>query len=181
MPEKRDRHPAEGQTGSDPLEAVGGRGGPLLSEVVEAIDRLNNTLRAVEAHLATSPPTGTPAATAKDIATADNVLALLEASLALDDTPITIADVTPAQGDPAGGEVVTIRGTNFVSGVAVFFGENAATDVAVIDGGAQMTVKTPPATTAPGYGTGDLVVDVAVEFGNVAIKPGGFSYRRRAH
>jgi hypothetical protein len=180
MPEKRDRYPAEGQTGSDPLEAVGARGGPLLSEVVEAIDRLNNTLRAVEAHLATSPPTGTPAATAKDIATADNVLELLEASLALDDTPITITDVTPAQGDSAGGTAVTIRGTNFVSGVAVFFGENAATDVTVIDG-AQMTVKTPPAPTAPGYGTGDLVVDVAVEFGNVAIKPGGFSYRRRAH
>jgi len=180
MPEKRDRNPAEGQTGSDPLDAAGARGGPFVSEVVEAIDRLNDTLRAVEARLVPPPPTGTPEATAAAIAVADDVLELLEASLALDVTPITITDVTPAQGDPAGGEIVTISGTNFVSGVAVFFGENAATDVNVVEG-PRMTVKTPPATTPPGYGTGDLVVDVAVEFGDVAVKPGGFSYRRRAH
>ena len=153
---------------------------PLVPEVVEAINRLNDTLRAVEARLATPAAAGTPAATAADIATADDVLKLLRAALAFDTTPITITDVTPAEGGSAGGEIVTIRGTNFVSGVAVFFGDNAATDVTVIDG-ARMTVKTPPATPPPGFGTGDLVVDVAVEFGDAAVKPGGFSYRRRAH
>jgi hypothetical protein len=160
---------------------------PSLSAVAEAIRGLDNTLRAVEGRLAaTAPPaaspSGTPASIAADITVADRLLKFIQAALALDTKPIAVDAVTPSEGNASGGETVTITGRNFVPGVSVFFGDNAATDVEVIDD-AHITAKTPPAPSpvppAPGS-PGDVAVDVIVTFGDAAVKPAAFTYRRRA-
>jgi len=156
---------------------------PGLSAVAEAIRGLNNTLRGIDDRLAaTAPraasPGGTPASIAADIAVADHLLELINAALALDTTPIVIDAVTPSEGNASGGETVTITGRNFVPGVSVFFGDNAATDVTVVDD-ACISAKTPPAPPAVPPGSGDVAVDVTVTFGDAAVKPAAFRYRRR--
>jgi len=190
MPEKRERNQAQEQSGTGSLDAAERYGGPSLSAVVEAIGRLNDTLRAVEQRLAaTAPPapspSGTPASIAADITVADSLLELVDAALALDTTPIAIDAVSPSEGKATGGEPVTIIGRNFVPGVSVFFGDNAATVVRVVDG-AHITAMTPPAPPSSPQATGstgspgDVTVDVTVAFGDAAVKPAAFTYRRRA-
>lgn len=67
----------------------------------------------------------------------------------------TVATVSPASGPTAGGTVVTITGTEFMTGAAVQFGAGNATDVVVVNA-TTITCKTP----AVGY-TG-TAVDVIV-------------------
>jgi hypothetical protein len=177
--DKRERNQAqEEQSGTGPVDA------PSLSAVAEAIRGLTNTLQAVDDRLAaTAPraasPSGTSASIVADITVADHLLELINAALALDTTPIVIDSVTPSEGNASGGETVTITGRNFVPGVSVFFGDNAATDVKVVDD-AHITAKTPPVPPAVAPGSGDVTVDVTVTFGDAAVKPGAFKYRRRA-
>jgi hypothetical protein len=144
--------------------------GADLSVVVEALGRLNATLKAVEERLAAgggNDGNGGPPAPSRDVVSAENALGLIDAALALDPTPITIADVSPAEGVQAGGDRVTITGQHFAPGATVFFGNNAATNVEFVDG-TRLTVTTPP-----GFGR----VGVAVSYGDIVVKPDAFTYR----
>ena len=149
--------------------------GPDLSVVVEALGRLNTTLKAVEDRLAATAangagapggPPGTPTPS-RDVASAENALGLIDAAMALDPTPITITGVSPAEGAQAGGERVTVTGQHFAPGATVFFGNNTATNVEFVDG-TRLTVTTPQ-----GFGR----VSVAVSYGDIAVKPDAFTYR----
>jgi hypothetical protein len=85
--------------------------------------------------------------------------------------PPTIATVTPAEGTPLGGTMVTITGSgfefNFPGPNTVNFGGFPATDVTVVDDGT-ITCKTPVQS-----GT----VDVSVSNANgTAVKPAGFFF-----
>jgi hypothetical protein len=153
-----------------------GSAGSDLSVVVEALGRLNDTLKAVEERLAATGGTGgvggpggppAPPTPSRAVASAENALGLIDAALALDPTPITIADLIPAEGAQAGGDRVTITGQHFAPGATVFFGNNAAPNVEFVDG-TRLTVTTPP-----GFGR----VSVAVSYGDIAVKPDAFTYR----
>ena len=54
----------------------------------------------------------------------------------------TVTSVTPNNGSTAGGNSVTITGTNFASGAMVTFGGNGATSVVVVSS-TSITAKTP--------------------------------------
>jgi CxxC motif-containing protein (DUF1111 family) len=66
------------------------------------------------------------------------------------ETPLApfIASVTPATGFTTGGTVVTLTGSNFLTGATVVFGANAGTDVAVVDD-TSITVTTPAGAAGP--------------------------------
>lgn len=70
----------------------------------------------------------------------------------------TLSSVTPASGPPAGGQVVTITGTNLKSPVRVFFGEKEATVVSSTE--TQIKAITPAVNL--GASAQSLVVDVRV-------------------
>lgn len=70
-------------------------------------------------------------------------------------TPITISEITPAQGSPAGGTRVDLTGTGFVDDAIVLFGAAEGTDVAVTSDGTTLSVTTPA-------GTASTTVDVTV-------------------
>ncbi|MGI8858237.1 MAG: S8 family serine peptidase [Thermomicrobiales bacterium] len=61
--------------------------------------------------------------------------------------PPTVASISPASGDKAGGTTVTIKGTNFGGTTAVMFGGQPATNVSVVDS-TTITAVTP--AHAPG-------------------------------
>lgn len=83
-------------------------------------------------------------------------------------SPPTLTGVSPNQGLPAGGTLVTLTGTNFASGATVTFGGVAATNVTFVSA-TQLTAKTP----AHDAGTVDVVVTVGAL---TAPKTGGFTY-----
>ena len=57
--------------------------------------------------------------------------------------PVTVTSVSPTGGSIAGGTVVTINGTGFLSGASVTFGAAAATNVVIVSP-VRITAKTPP-------------------------------------
>jgi CxxC motif-containing protein (DUF1111 family) len=59
-----------------------------------------------------------------------------------------IASVTPATGFTTGGTVVTLTGSNFLTGATVKFGANPGTDVSVLDD-TSITVTTPGGAPGP--------------------------------
>jgi IPT/TIG domain/Putative Ig domain/NHL repeat/Glycine rich protein len=69
-----------------------------------------------------------------------------------DATP-TVTGVSPAGGSPAGGNTVTITGTNFLSGATIAFGSNPATSV-TFKSATQLTATVPSASP----GTVDVTV-----------------------
>lgn len=80
----------------------------------------------------------------------------------------TIATVTPATGDDAGGTNITIDGTNFSGAEGVTVGGAAATNFLVVSN-TRITCTTPAGTA----GARDVVVQD--DAGNVT-KTGGFTY-----
>ncbi|MBX9471793.1 MBG domain-containing protein [Microcella sp.] len=63
-------------------------------------------------------------------------------------TAPTITAVTPNRGPLAGGENVTITGTNFTPSTTVTFGDNAAAVQSVVAGGTSMVVRVPAGAAA---------------------------------
>jgi hypothetical protein len=80
----------------------------------------------------------------------------------------TIASVFPANGVAAGGDSVTIRGTDFTPGSTVTFGGTAATSVVVVD---ERTITCKSALHAAGA----VAVAVTTDAG-AATKANGFTY-----
>lgn len=76
--------------------------------------------------------------------------------------PLTVTSVTPNSGPPAGGSVVTIKGSGFVVGASVLFGLVPGTGVTVVNN-AQITV------TAPSNSVSSGALSVTV------VNPGGVS------
>lgn len=83
-------------------------------------------------------------------------------------TAPTITSISPATGAAAGGDTVTITGTNFTTGTTVTFGGTAGTSVA-IENDETLTCVTP----AKAAGVYDVVVTTA---GGTATEVGGFTY-----
>jgi hypothetical protein len=72
----------------------------------------------------------------------------------------TITKISPAVSSTSGGTVITITGTNFVSGATVAFGPNAATNVTFVS---KTSLKaTTPASTLPSPGGPEGTVSVFV-------------------
>jgi hypothetical protein len=63
-------------------------------------------------------------------------------------TGVSVSNVTPSNGAPAGGTAVTIIGTSFASGATVTFGGAAATNVVVVSA-TEITATTPAGTAGP--------------------------------
>ncbi|MBG0818770.1 IPT/TIG domain-containing protein [Planomonospora sp. ID82291] len=80
----------------------------------------------------------------------------------------TVAALSPAAGAAAGGDTVTITGTNFTPGTTVTFGGTAATAIIVIND-KTLTCKTPAKTE------GAVDVVVTTDAGAVT-KTGAFTY-----
>ena len=81
--------------------------------------------------------------------------------------PATITGVAPNSGKTAGGDSVTITGTNFTGATAVTFGSTAATNVVVVSS-TSITATTPA-------GTGTVNVSVTTPAGTVT-DTGAFTY-----
>ena len=80
----------------------------------------------------------------------------------------TITSVSPNTGSTSGATSVTISGTNFVSGMTVSFGGNAATAVSV-------TSATQLSCTTPAHAVGAVDVGITTVAGTV-MAIGGFTY-----
>src|SRR5262249_26327100 len=65
-----------------------------------------------------------------------------DSTLPSDPLPLALHEVMPRVGPKAGGITVTIVGTGFQGGTAVFFGDTAATEVVVLSG-TRITAKLP--------------------------------------
>ena len=83
-------------------------------------------------------------------------------------SPPTIASVTPSTGSTAGGQTVTIVGTDLAGVTDVSFGGIPATDIVQVSG-TSVTVLTPPAAA----GTVNVTVAAA---GGVVTEPEAFTY-----
>ena len=86
-------------------------------------------------------------------------------------TALRLSSITPASGPAGGGTAITVTGSGFVEGVALYVGDAAATDVVRI-GENRLTGKTPPASLA------GAAVDVRVVApdGTEAVLPTAFRY-----
>jgi IPT/TIG domain/Putative Ig domain len=93
--------------------------------------------------------------------------ASLNASIAPPASPV-LSGISPTSGPTSGGTVVTIGGSNFVSGAAVFFGGTASGSVKVVSSGEIQAVS--PAEIA-----GTVTVSVQ-ENGQTGTASGGFTY-----
>lgn len=100
---------------------------------------------------------------------AANQIAILTGVVQVVEPNPTISMVTPAFGSSLGGTTVTITGTQFVSGMSVYFGDASATGVTV-DSLTQITCTSP----AGGSGAVDLIV--VNPDGNIAVETDGFEY-----
>ena len=80
-----------------------------------------------------------------------------------------VSSVSPSYGRASGGESVTIRGSHFLPGVAVRFGDKSATSVSLINRG-EIRATTP--ASAPGCV--DVVVNTIA--GSAALVR-GFTYQ----
>jgi len=87
----------------------------------------------------------------------------------------TVATILPTSGTTAGGDTVTITGTNFFSGfTTVTIGVTACTAVTVAAGGLSLTCTTPTGTVGPP--AVDVVVENTGAVAPTATLTGGFTY-----
>jgi Concanavalin A-like lectin/glucanases superfamily/Chitobiase/beta-hexosaminidase C-terminal domain/IPT/TIG domain/Fibronectin type III domain len=83
-------------------------------------------------------------------------------------TGLTISNISPSNGPPAGGTAVTITGTAFAAGATVTFGSAAATNVVVVSA-TEITAATPAGTAGPAT----VTVSVSGQNGSLT---NGFTY-----
>ncbi|MFH1531391.1 MAG: IPT/TIG domain-containing protein [Pseudomonadota bacterium] len=82
--------------------------------------------------------------------------------------PIPVS-VIPGSGSALGNDLVTLNGVHFVSGMAIYFCGDPATQITVASG-SQASCRTPP-------GTGVCDVEVVNPDGQAGVLGGGFSYQ----
>ncbi|MBM4378064.1 MAG: IPT/TIG domain-containing protein, partial [Deltaproteobacteria bacterium] len=84
---------------------------------------------------------------------------------------LKVSSVTPATGPAGGGTALTVTGSGFADGVALFLGDKAAAEVVRV-GENRLTAKSPPASVA------GVAVDVRVVAadGTEAVLPAAFQY-----
>lgn len=87
-----------------------------------------------------------------------------------DDPPVSLNQVSPIAGAVAGGISITLTGSGFQPGAAVYFGSSPATQVTV-ESDAVIRAVVPAAS-----GTGSVSVSVINPDGSSATLPGGFTY-----
>lgn len=81
----------------------------------------------------------------------------------------TVSSVSPNSGGTAGGTVVTVTGSNFVSGATVTFGGSSATSVSFVS-------STQLKATTPAHANGSVNVAVTNPDGANAVLAGGFTF-----
>ncbi|HXH47938.1 MAG TPA: IPT/TIG domain-containing protein [Terriglobia bacterium] len=118
--------------------------------------------------MATTPP---HAAGSVNVAVTnpDGASAMLPAGFTFGTSSLTISSVTPNSGGTAGGTVVTIAGSNFVSGATVSFGGSPASGVSFVN-------ATQLKATTPAHASGPVNVAVTNPDGTSAVLAGGFMF-----
>ena len=81
----------------------------------------------------------------------------------------TVSSVSPNSGGTAGGTVVTVTGSNFVSGATVAFGGTSATNISFVSS-SQLKA------TTPAHASGSVNVGVTNPDGGNAVLTGGFTF-----
>lgn len=84
---------------------------------------------------------------------------------------VRLDEVDPTAGAAAGGELVTLRGAGFTSGMEVYFGVLPGTELTIVDD-QTATVKTPPGAGGPV----NVTVRMANDEENKDLLAGGFTY-----
>jgi hypothetical protein len=132
-------------------------------------------VRAVVAELQRNNPTATTQALSTEeqqaVALGDAAFQAVINGLRLEAAPatLTVTEIYPARGKKAGGESVEVKGTGFLPGAAVYFGEAPARSV-VFDSREHLTVTTPLASA-------NGAVDVTVyTYDGAVVAQGGFDF-----
>jgi hypothetical protein len=118
--------------------------------------------------VATVPPHGSGSVNVQ-VTTADGMSTSLTSAFTYTESSPTISSVSPSSGDTAGGTVVTIAGSNFVSGATVSFGGSPASNVSFVSW-TQLNAIT------PAHAAGSVNVAVTNPDGTSAMLPGGFTF-----
>ena len=103
------------------------------------------------------------------------LLLMGQASWAANPAP-TISQISPAMILPGGGNIITITGTNFITGATVTFGLNSATKVVFVNK-QSLRATAPPSTNKA---EGPVNVTVTNPDGQSATLPNGLLYQRAA-
>jgi IPT/TIG domain len=160
MPEKKETYPG----GIQSVQQTALQAPPTQ----ESIDLLTRLLQEFERRSYPSTPS-LPPEVERGIDIVEATFESLTSALELAPNPIVVSSVSPSYGRATGGEPVTIRGSHFLPGVAVRFGDKSATSVSLINRG-EIRATTPASTP----GCVDVVVNTIA--GSAALV-GGFTYQ----
>ncbi len=118
--------------------------------------------------VATVPPHSAGSVTVQ-VTTADGTSSSVTSAFTYTASSPTVSGVSPSSGDAAGGTVVTIIGSNFVSGATVSFGGSPASNVSFVS-------STRLNAITPAHAAGSVNVAVTDPDGTSAMLPGGFTF-----
>lgn len=120
--------------------------------------------------LATIPPGAAGTSQTVTVTNPDGSVGVVGTPFTYDGSPLAVTAVSPSTVSAAGGTVVTITGSGFLSGATVLFGTTPGTNVNVISPTTLIVLA--PAGTAGGAGT----VEVRNSNGTSALAPGLFTF-----
>jgi hypothetical protein len=104
-----------------------------------------------------------------EITTADGASSSASGAFTYTNSPPAISGISPTSGDSTGGTVVTIAGSNFVSGATVSFGGSAASSISFVNS-SQLKA------TTPAHAAGSVNVVVTNPDGTSATLSSGFTF-----
>ena len=104
-----------------------------------------------------------------EVTTADGASSSASGAFAYTNAPPAISGISPTSGDATGGTVVTIAGSNFVSGATVSFGGSAASNVSFVNS-SQLKA------TTPAHAAGSVNVVVTNPDGTSSTLAGSFTF-----
>ena len=134
----------------------------------ESIDLLTRLLQEFERRSHPSSPS-LPPEVERGIEVVEATFQSLTSALELCPNPIVVSSVNPSYGRASGGESVTIRGSHFLPGATVRFGDKSATSVFFVNRG-EIRATTPAAAV------GSVDVSVNTIAGSAGIAR-GFTYQ----
>jgi IPT/TIG domain len=118
--------------------------------------------------VATVPPHAAGSVTVQ-VTTADGTSSSATSAFTYTASSPTVSGISPSSGGTAGGTVVTIIGSNFVSGATVSFGGSSASNVSFVS-------STQLSAITPAHAAGAVNVAVTNPDGTGAMLPGGFTF-----